>query len=177
MVHSPAQLSKARLRRDRGLILIAAFKLAQALLFITIGIGAHRLLHKDIADQVTLLADRLRFNPESRFVNFLLERVSIINDPMLRRIGLAAYCYAALGIAEGIGLLLEKAWAETLTLVITISFLPLEIIEVFRRVTWVRISLIAINIVVLIYLANLLIEKGRHRRNAKTAQIPSRKAG
>jgi uncharacterized membrane protein (DUF2068 family) len=172
MVDSPSQLNAAPWRHDRGLVLIAAFKFAQALLFVAIGVGAHRLLHKDIADQVTQLADHLRFNPESRFVNFILGRVSLINDPMLRRIGLAAFCYAALGTAEGIGLFLEKAWGEFLTLAITISFLPLEIIEVIRRLTWVRVSLLAINILVLIYLAMLLYEKDQQRRRSHAAGTP-----
>jgi len=164
MINSPSQFTPAPWHHDRGLVLIAAFKFAQALLFLAIGVGAHRLLHRDIADQVTLLADHLRFNPESRFVNFILEHVSGINDPLLRRIGLAAFCYAAIGAAEGIGLYLEKVWGEFLTLGITISFLPLEIIEVIRRLTWVRVSLLAINIVVLIYLVILLYEKNQQRR-------------
>ena len=32
---------------------------------------------------------------------------------MLRRIGFGAFFYAAIGIAEAIGLYLEKAWANT----------------------------------------------------------------
>lgn len=173
MVDSPSQFIPGPWRHDRGLVLIAAFKLAQALLFLAIGVGAHRLLHKDIADQITLLADHLRFNPESRFVNFLLQRGSLINDPLLRRIGLAAFCYAALGTAEGIGLFLEKAWGEFLTFAITVSFLPLEIIEVIRRLTWVRVSLLTINILVLIYLLRVLYEKDQQRRASTAAEIPS----
>lgn len=161
------------LRHDRGLVLIAAFKLAQALLFLAIGVGAHRMLHQDIADQITLLADHLRFNPESRFVNFVLDRASLINDPLLRRIGLAAFCYAALGTVEGIGLFLEKAWGEFLVLAITISFLPFEIIEVFRRLTWVRVSLLTINTLVLIYLLRLLYEKGQQRRASSAVGTPA----
>ena len=53
--------------------------------------GAHRLLHKDIADQIDLFARHLRFNPESRLVTFILEKASLVNDPLLRRIGLFAY--------------------------------------------------------------------------------------
>ena len=78
----------------------------------------------------------LRFNPESRFVNFILDRASLVNDPLLRRIGALAFSYAGLSLAEGIGLYLEKAWGEFLTLAITASFLPWEVFEVFRRLTW-----------------------------------------
>jgi uncharacterized membrane protein (DUF2068 family) len=163
MVDTPSQ-SSGPLHHDRGLVLIAVFKFAQALLFIAIGVGARRLLHQDIGDELGVLADHLRFNPESRFVNFVLDKASLLNDPLLRRIGLAAFCYAALGIAEGIGLYLEKAWGEFLTLLITVSFLPWEIFEIVRRLTWIRASLLAINILVFLYLLRLVIEKERQRR-------------
>lgn len=156
-------LSKPR-RRNRWLILIAAFKLAQALLFIAIGVGALRLLHKDIGDLLAQLADHLRFNPESRFVNFILDRASIIDDRLLRRIGAVVFIYAGLDLIEGTGLYLEKKWAEYLTLAITGSFLPWEIFEVLRRVTWIRSGLLLANALVFLYLLKVVTDRGRERR-------------
>jgi uncharacterized membrane protein (DUF2068 family) len=153
-------------RHNRLLLLIAVYKLLYALLFFAIGFGAHRLLHKDIADQIELLARYLRFNPESRLVIFILEKASLINDPVLRRIGFVADCYATVTLVEGIGLYLEKAWGEFLTLAITASFLPWEIFEIFRRLTWIRVALLTINILVFFYLLRLVI--GRARRRAKS---------
>lgn len=150
-------------RRNRLLLTIAVYKLLYALFFIAIGVGAHRLLHKDIADQIDLLAHHLRFNPESRLVNFLLEKSSLVNDPLLRRIGFFAFAYAGITLAEGIGLYLEKAWGEFLTLAITASFLPWETIEIFRRVTWIRVSLLAINFLVFLYLVQLVFTRARLR--------------
>jgi uncharacterized membrane protein (DUF2068 family) len=139
------------------LILIAAFKLAQAALFVAIGVGALRLLHKDAGDVLARLADHLRFNPESRLVNFVLDNASLLNDRLLRRIGAVVFIYAALDLVEGIGLYLEKAWAEYMTLVITGSFLPWEIFEVFRKLTMIRVSLLTVNALVFIYLLKLIV--------------------
>jgi uncharacterized membrane protein (DUF2068 family) len=150
-------------RHNRLLVLIAVYKFLHALLFYAIGFGAHRLLHKDLADQIELLARHLRFNPESRLVIFILEKASLINDPVLRRIGFVADAYATVTLIEGIGLYLEKAWGEFLTLAITASFLPWEIFEIFRRLTWFHAGLLVINILVLIYLLRLVIERARHR--------------
>jgi uncharacterized membrane protein (DUF2068 family) len=154
-------------RRDPLLLTIAVYKFLHALLFIAIGMGAHRLLHKDLADQIDIFARHLRFNPESRLVTFVLEKASLINDPVLRRIGLFAYCYAALTMVEGIGLYLEKAWGEYLTLAITASFLPWELLEIFRHITWIRVGLLTINIFVLVYLLRLVIGRARHRTKAR----------
>ena len=64
---------------------------------------------------------------------------------------------------EGIGLYLEKAWGEYLTLAITASFLPWEIFEIFRRVTPVRVSLLAVNVLVFVYLLKLVTERQREK--------------
>jgi uncharacterized membrane protein (DUF2068 family) len=152
--------------RDRLLLTIAIYKFLHALFFFAIGIGAHRLLHRNVADQVELFARHLRFNPESRLIIFILRRASLINGPVLERISLVAYCYATLTLIEGIGLYLEKAWGEFLTLAITASFLPWEIIEIFRRLTWVRVSLLTINILVFAYLLRVILDRARHRTKA-----------
>jgi uncharacterized membrane protein (DUF2068 family) len=152
-----------------GLVLIAAYKLLGALLFIAIGVGALRLLHKDIDDVVWRMIGDLKMNPESRLVNFLFEKAELLNDPILRRIGLVAFCYAAVGILEAIGLYLEKAWGEFLTLAITASFLPFEIHEIMRRLTPVRVGLLVANILVLIYLIWMLGERAAHRRRMHVA--------
>ena len=144
--------------------MIAAFKLGQALLFIAVGVGALCLLHKDLGDILLRFAYHLRFNPESRFVNFVLDRASIVNDKLLRRFSIALFAYASLGIAEGIGLYLEKAWGEYLTLLITASFLPWEIFEVVHKLNLMRATLLVLNLLVFFYLLKVLVERGKHKR-------------
>ena len=113
------------------------------------------------------LADHLRFNPEGKLVNFVLERAANVNDHMLRRIGEVGFIYAALDLAEGIGLYLEKVWGEYMTLIITGSFLPLEVYELFRRITWIRSGLFVINAMVFLYLLKVVAERGRERRASR----------
>lgn len=155
MNDSQVRLDTAR-HHNKFLILIAVYKGLQALLFFALGFGAMRLLHKDIGDVFDNIREALHFSPESRFVNFLLDKASLVDDPMLRRIGCVAFSYAAVSLAEGTGLYLEKAWGELLTLIITASFLPWEIFEVFHRVTWLRVGLLLINTLVFLYLLKIV---------------------
>jgi uncharacterized membrane protein (DUF2068 family) len=161
MTDSNPQLDQERKKHNRWLVVIAGYKFLLSLMFAAVGIGALRLLHQDIDDVIGKIGDLLRFNPESRFVNFLYDRASIINDPLLKRIGALAFSYAGVSLAEGIGLYLEKAWGEYLTLAITASFLPWEIFEVFHRLTWLRVGLLVVNAFVFVYL--LRIVTGRRR--------------
>jgi len=144
---------------DRGLLLIGLFKLAKAFFFFGIGVGAIHLLHKDLEDEVMRLALKFRFDPENRFVSLLLDKVDLIDAHRLRQISVATFGYSALALTEGVGLLLEKVWAEYLTLILTISFLPWEFYELARRPDWFRLSLLLINLAVLWYLVWLLRRK------------------
>jgi uncharacterized membrane protein (DUF2068 family) len=171
MIESPAKSSTKDKPHNRWLILIAMFKLAQALLFIAIGVGALRLLHKDLGDALETLANHLRFNPESRIINFIIEEAANVDDKMLRRLSEVFFLYAALDLVEATGLYLEKIWAEFLTLAITASFLPWEVYEVFRRITWPRVSLLAINALVLLYLAKLIWERQQHAKKPASSEL------
>lgn len=158
MTEDRLKLDQERQRHNKVLVLIAGYKFFLALLFIAIGFGALHLLHKDIDDMLSQLPAVQRF-PESRFVNFLLDKASLVNDPMLRRIGAAAFAYGGVCLLLAVGLYLEKAWGEYLTLAITASFLPWEILEIVHRVTWLRVGLLAVNILVFIYLLKLLMHR------------------
>ena len=148
-------------KRNRWLELIATYKLLQAALLVSVGVGALRLLGKDVADLLTNLADKWSIDAEGRLVRFLLSKATLLDDHMLRRISTFLFCYAALGLIEGIGLMLEKAWAEYFTAIITASFLPLEIFELAHRVTWFRVGLLVVNLAVLAYLVGHLVRRRR----------------
>jgi uncharacterized membrane protein (DUF2068 family) len=145
--------------RDRGLLLIGLFKLGKSLFFFCLGMGAIHLLHKDLGDEVLRLAAALKFDPENRFVSLVLDKVDLIDAHRLRQIGFATFGYSAVALTEGIGLILEKVWAEYLTLILTISFLPWEMYELVRRPDWFRLGLLLINLAVLWYLVWLLQRK------------------
>ncbi len=59
---------------------------------------------------------------------------------------------AALFATEGIGLLMQKRWAEYFTSIVTASFIPLEIYEIARRPGALKIALLAVNAIIVIYL-------------------------
>ena len=84
-----------------------------------------------------------------------------MNDKLIRRFSLGLFAYAALGLTEGIGLYLEKTWAEYMTLIITGSFLPFEVYEIVRHLTLVRSGLLLANIMVFLYLLKVVVERGK----------------
>jgi uncharacterized membrane protein (DUF2068 family) len=146
----------------RGLRLIAAFKLFKGLVLFAIGIGAVRLLHKDVAFEVERWADIFRVDPNNHYIHRLLERFSILDDRKLKELSVGTFFYSALLLTEGTGLLLGKRWAEYFTVIATSSFIPLEIYELSKRAGLARLVVLLLNLVVVAY---LVIELRRNRSN------------
>ena len=156
--------SRASHYPNRWLILIGAGKLLKAVCLVLLGIGALKLLHKDLVDVATRWVYALRFDPEGRFVNLLLDKLAEVTPHRLRQISIVIFCYAGMDVIEGTGLVLEKAWAEYLTLILTASFLPWEAFEIVRHITWPKIVLTVLNALVVLYLVYYLQGRARERR-------------
>jgi uncharacterized membrane protein (DUF2068 family) len=151
MANPRTQRSGSR-HHDRWLIIIGVFKILEGTFFVLLGLGVVRLLHRDIGDVLLRLAMSLRIDPESRFVNLLLEQVQLLTPHKMRLISAGIFLKAGLDYLEGIGLALEKTWAEWLTIGLTASFLPWEIFEIVRHFTWVKVGITLLNLLVLLYL-------------------------
>lgn len=141
------------------LLLIGAAKLFKAALLIGVGLGALRLLHADAADTVREWVRQIRIDPDNRLVHSALQRLHALTPDQLRNVSVGTFLYAALFIVEGMGLILLKRCAEYLTVVMTGAFLPLEIYEIVRSLTWVRMTVLAINVAILWYLIATLRRK------------------
>lgn len=79
-------------------------------------------------------------------------RVASLRRDHVRNLALMAMAF---GIAEGVeavGLWLEKRWAEYLTVVVTASLLPVEVVELTRHLTVIKAGGFVINIAAVIYL-------------------------
>jgi uncharacterized membrane protein (DUF2068 family) len=153
---------------ERWIMAIGIWKVLEAALFILLGIGAIKLLHKDLVDVVTRFIIDLGRDPEGHFANLILEKVAMIDPHRLKEISIAIFAGAALHLIEGIGLVLRKVWAEYVTLILTASFLPWELIEIIRHVTWIKILLTLVNIAVLIYLIFYVQMNVRQRREQES---------
>jgi len=141
---------------SRGLMLIAAFKLLKGFVLIAVGIGALRLLHRDVAEVADQWVNAFRVDPHNRYIIWLLAKLSNVNDHKLRELSVGTFIYAAVFLTEGTGLALHKRWAEYFTIITTSSFLPLEVYEIIHHATIAKGVALVINIAVVIYLVREL---------------------
>ncbi len=137
---------------DRGVWLIGIFKIFKGVLLLASGVGLLKLLHKDVADLVIHWINVLHVDPDNRHIHDLLIKASIVNERQLKRLSVGAFFYAGLLLTEGSGLLLGKRWAKYFSVIVTGSFIPLELWELVKQFNVNKTIVIGVNIIVVWYL-------------------------
>jgi uncharacterized membrane protein (DUF2068 family) len=153
--HSPigATMSDHMKPSDSTVIrLIAIFKLLKAITLIAIGVGALKLLHRDMGSTLDHWITMSGFDPGNRWLERGIERAANLSPAKVKGLGIVSFIYAGLFLTEGIGLWLMKRWAEWFTIIITSSLVPIEVYELFRHPSATKILVLIINVAVVIYL-------------------------
>jgi uncharacterized membrane protein (DUF2068 family) len=81
-----------------------------------------------------------------------LQRLFAVSIRNLYLVAAGAASYAVLEGCEAIGLWLGRRWAEYLTFIATVVFVPYEIYELTKSVTWLKVLALVINLVIVVYL-------------------------
>jgi len=74
---------------------------------------------------------------------------------------LAAAIYAIVRLVEATGLWLRRSWAEWFAVLTGGIYIPVEIYEVFHRVTWPRVTVLVVNVGVVSYLLFVMINNAK----------------
>jgi len=144
--------AKGKRPRRTGVLLIGLFKLLKGLMLVAVGIGALRLLHRDVARVVEHWVELLRVDPENRFIHRLLVRIFAVSPRQLKELSIGTFFYAALLLTEGVGLLMRKHWAEYFTVITTAALIPLELYELAEKFTIVKVAVTLVNVAIVWYL-------------------------
>src|SRR5499433_271841 len=144
---------------DPGIRLIAFFELLKGTLVAIAALGLLTMLHKDVGNTLNEAVLRLRVDPDNRYIHMLITLLFGATQRQLEAVSAGSFLYAALRYVEGLGLLWRQRWAAYVTVIATAVFIPLEVVELARRVSWPKLVVIAMNVAVVCYLvARLRIE-------------------
>jgi len=143
---------------------IAIEKLLKAAALVVVGIEVLRLGGPNGAALLDHWVHLFHVDPQNHYVHKLLERLLAMNPARLRQLGVGTFIYAGLYVIEGVGLLLDRTWAEWLTIITTAALVPVEVYELARRLTVPRGCLLVFNIAVVAYLIYRLWQKHTRKR-------------
>ena len=149
--------------RERLVVPIGIFKLVKAALLIAVGVGALVLMPHALAEMLYRFLRWTGARSGHVVLARLTEHVFSIDRATERRLSALSFGYAAVFLVEGVGLVRRRRWAEWLTVVVTASFIPIEIYELAVRPGAAKVAALAINVAIVIYLLRLRLAE-RHSR-------------
>jgi uncharacterized membrane protein (DUF2068 family) len=131
------------------------------------GICALLLVHKDAWLYAESLLALFHISTDRRIALAFLDFADNITDARLWAAARLAFAYSALRFTEAYGLWRCRTWAEWVAAVSGTLLLPLEIRELFQRVTLLRCGLLIGNVAIVVYMVYVILANRRARREAK----------
>ncbi len=150
--------------RDPGITLIAVAKLCKVAVLVTLGVMMLSLAQHDATAELHHWAMLVGIHPTSRHLHRLIARVAGTSHGKLHVMTVGTFVYAAIFAVEGIGLWLQKRWAEWLSVVVTTSFMPFELYEILREPHWQRVVALVLNAAAVAYLVARLRQRNTGAR-------------
>jgi uncharacterized membrane protein (DUF2068 family) len=149
-------------RSDATLALIGVFKLVKTAILLALGVAAFTGASGHIVHVVAHLTHWTGIFSGREVVQRALAKVLSLDERTIHRLGVASFCYAAIFATEGTGLLLKRHWAEWFTVVVTGSFVPIEVYELVHRPGIGKLAALVLNVAIVAYLAWRLRAERRH---------------
>jgi uncharacterized membrane protein (DUF2068 family) len=153
LLHSPAMLR-----------VIGVFKLAKSLLLFIAAVATLKLVHRDLVTTLADIAHRFHVAPGNRYLNEALAKLLSVTKRQLELLAGILAAYGVLFGIEGIGLLLQKHWAEWMVVISTSGLIPFEVFEMFHHFGWAKLIGFIINVAILAYLILVLLHKSKHKQ-------------
>jgi len=146
---------------------IAVFEAFKGAVVLIVGFGLLSFLGRDNEEFAERIIRQLQLNPTKHYSQIFIKAMAQLNDSHLVVLASFAALYAIIRFAEAYGLWHERRWAEWLAALSGGVYLPIEIYELMHRVTWLKVSALTINLIVVAYMVWLLTESRRRAEQAK----------
>ena len=155
-------------KRERvGLELVAAYSFVKAAALLAAGLAALGMLNGRVSVAANSWLEGLALRYESRLAGRVAEHVLPYLDRATGRhlieIAIGAFVFAAVYVVEGVGLWRCRRWAEYLTIGVSASFLPFELLAIFHDPTMPLLVTFVLNVMVVAFLAWQLRVAEPHR--------------
>jgi uncharacterized membrane protein (DUF2068 family) len=144
-----------------GLRTIAGYEAAKGALVLLVGLGLLGLIHRDVQKAGEVLVRHLHLSPSSYYPRIFLELTARVTDGWLWILALGSILYAALRFGEAYGLWHDKAWAAWLGAISGVIYVPFEGVELYRKLTALRVASLVVNLLAVGYLVSVLWRESR----------------
>jgi uncharacterized membrane protein (DUF2068 family) len=147
-----AALAQAPESRFGMLRTIALYKLVKVLLLLLAAYGELHLHDKSLSAKLVTWVQARPAGLEHQVVSQILQWFSGLSEAKIHALRIGTFAYATVFAVEGIGLWMQKRWAEWLTTIVTASLIPLELWEFAIRPNLGKAAVVLANAAIVAYL-------------------------
>lgn len=142
---------------------VATFEALKGVVAFAAASGALLLVHRDLHQLALRLVEFTHLNPASKYPSIFITAASHLQEPRILMLAAGAALYCLARFIESYGLFRGAAWAEVFAAVSGGIYVPLEVIAVIREPDWLRLAVLAINILVVWIAVRALLQRRRAR--------------
>ena len=164
----PKLIRKPLLTAMRAVALLEAVKGAVVLLA---GLGLLTLIHRDVEAIAEHLVELSHLDPASRYPRIFVDAASKVTDAKLWLLAAAAGAYSIVRGVEAYGLWYERRWAEWFALIAGGLFIPVEIYELIRHTTWLKLAVLVTNVAIVLYIIYALKHSADQDRELSAEEL------
>jgi uncharacterized membrane protein (DUF2068 family) len=156
-------------QRERGLVVIIAYKLSKGGLWLVLAVILLVLMRMGLGDDVLAWSDRLRHHSRAWSVELANLLVRAASRRGLWTLVVALVGDGILTLVEGWALWRGHWWGPWLVVVATGSLLPFEVVSIARSPDVSRALVLAVNALIVWYLARKALRDHRARKASQGA--------
>lgn len=144
--------------RNGWISVIAAYKAAKTMALILVAVAAFQLDRSENFAHLVHWLEQLSLSDSDGLRWKLVAKLQSMGPSKFVAIGVVALAYAAIFATEGIGLWLQKHWAEWFTVIATGSLIPVEIYEAVHQFSWLKVAALTGNVAIVVYLVRVALQ-------------------
>ena len=158
-----------------GVRIVAILELLKGAIVLFVGCGLISLIHRDAGEYAADLVRHLHLNPASRFPQVIMESARNITTTQLWIFASLAIFDATIRGVIAFGLWRGLRWAEWLGVAAAGIYIPIELYEMARHVTWLKTATLIANVLVVIYLGSVIYrtDRRKHLADVPTERHPA----
>ncbi len=148
----------------RALRVVALFEAGKGLLVLFAGLAVFSLMHQNIQVAAEQLVGYMHLNPAHHFPKIFIEAAAHLTDHRIILLALLAFSYSVIRFVEAYGLWFARRWAEWFALISAGIYMPIELYELAKGFSWLKIGFVFINLMVVLSMV-LALKRNRSENN------------
>jgi uncharacterized membrane protein (DUF2068 family) len=135
-----------------GLRAVAVFEAFKGTLALLAAGGLFYLIPRDFRHLAVELVGRLHLNPGKSYPNVFVRILEDTSNTQLWLIACLVVVYATVRFAEAYGLWRSRAWAEWLAAASGAIYVPVEVYELSRGFSWIKLAALVLNLAIVVFM-------------------------